>query len=55
MRGRGISPRTRSDAAMIDPKLLRSSAADVARNLARRGFTLDVTAFTALEERRHGV
>ena len=37
---------------MIDPKLLRSSAADVARNLARRGFTLDVTAFTALEERR---
>ncbi len=37
---------------MIDPKLLRSSTADVARNLARRGFTLDVSAFAALEERR---
>ena len=37
---------------MIDPKLLRSSAVDVARNLARRGFTLDVAAFEALEERR---
>ena len=37
---------------MIDPKLLRSSAADVARNLARRGYTLDVSAFTVIEERR---
>ncbi len=37
---------------MIDPKLLRSSPADVARNLARRGFTLDVNALSALEERR---
>ena len=37
---------------MIDPKLLRSSPAEVARNLARRGFTLDVNALTALEERR---
>jgi seryl-tRNA synthetase len=37
---------------MIDPKLLRSNPADVARNLARRGFVLDVNAFTALEERR---
>ena len=37
---------------MIDPKLLRSSAAEVARNLARRGFTLDVSVFAALEERR---
>jgi seryl-tRNA synthetase len=37
---------------MIDPKLLRSNPADVARNLARRGFMLDVNALTALEERR---
>jgi seryl-tRNA synthetase len=37
---------------MIDPKLLRSSTEEVARNLARRGFRLDVQAFAALEERR---
>jgi seryl-tRNA synthetase len=37
---------------VIDPKLLRSAPAEVAANLARRGFTLDVAAFTALEERR---
>ncbi len=37
---------------MIDPKLLRSGPADVARNLARRGFVLDVNALTALEDRR---
>ncbi len=37
---------------MIDPKLLRSAPAEVAANLARRGFTLDVAAFTQLEERR---
>jgi seryl-tRNA synthetase len=37
---------------MIDPKLLRSSPDDVARNLARRGFVLDVAALGALEERR---
>ena len=37
---------------MIDPKLLRASPAEVATNLARRGFTLDVNALTALEERR---
>jgi seryl-tRNA synthetase len=37
---------------VIDPKLLRSAPADVAANLARRGFTLDVAAFTKLEERR---
>jgi seryl-tRNA synthetase len=40
---------------MIDPKLLRSAPEEVARNLARRGFTLDVPAYNALEERRrHG-
>ncbi|MEJ0100570.1 MAG: serine--tRNA ligase [Pseudomonadota bacterium] len=37
---------------MIDPKLLRSAPAEVAANLARRGFKLDVAAFTQLEERR---
>jgi seryl-tRNA synthetase len=37
---------------MIDPKLLRQSAADVAANLARRGFEFDVDAYLALEERR---
>jgi seryl-tRNA synthetase len=37
---------------MIDPKLLRSDPEAVARNLARRGLTLDVSAFRALEERR---
>jgi seryl-tRNA synthetase len=37
---------------MIDPKLLRSDPDAVARNLARRGFTLDVEALKALEEQR---
>ena len=37
---------------MIDPKLLRSDPDTVARNLARRGFTLDVSALRALEEKR---
>lgn len=37
---------------MIDPKLLRSDPEAVARNLARRGHTLDVGAFRALEEKR---
>jgi seryl-tRNA synthetase len=37
---------------MIDPKLLRSAPEEVARNLARRGFTLDVQAWNALEEKR---
>ncbi len=37
---------------MIDPKLLRSDLEAVARNLARRGFKLEVDAFRALEERR---
>jgi len=37
---------------MIDPKLLRSDPEAVARNLARRGFTLDVAALRALEEKR---
>ncbi len=37
---------------MIDPKLLRTDSEVVARNLARRGYQLDVAAFQALEERR---
>ena len=37
---------------MLDSRLLRADASAVAANLARRGFTLDVTAFNALDERR---
>jgi seryl-tRNA synthetase len=37
---------------VIDPKLLRSDPEAVARNLARRGFSLDVEALKALEEKR---
>ncbi len=37
---------------MIDPKLLRQSADDVAANLARRGFKFDAAAYLALEEQR---
>jgi seryl-tRNA synthetase len=37
---------------MIDPKLLRQSAAEVAANLARRGFDFDADAYLVLEERR---
>ncbi|HEY5641835.1 MAG TPA: serine--tRNA ligase [Woeseiaceae bacterium] len=37
---------------MIDPKLLRNAAADVAANLARRGFRFDAAGYLALEERR---
>ena len=37
---------------MIDAKLLRSDPDTVARNLARRGFALDVTALRALDDKR---
>ena len=37
---------------MIDPKLLRQSTAEVAANLARRGFEFDAAAYLALDERR---
>jgi seryl-tRNA synthetase len=37
---------------VIDPKLLRSDPESVARNLARRGFRLDVEALKTLEEKR---
>jgi seryl-tRNA synthetase len=37
---------------VIDPKLLRTDPEAVARNLARRGYVLDVGALKALEEKR---
>ncbi len=37
---------------MIDPKLLRQSANEVAENLARRYFEFDADAYVALEEKR---
>jgi seryl-tRNA synthetase len=37
---------------MIDPKLLRQSANEVADNLARRGHAFDTQAYLALEEQR---
>ncbi len=37
---------------MIDPKLLRQSAADVAKGLARRGFKFDADTYLALEDKR---
>ena len=40
---------------MIDPKLLRNEPEAVARNLARRGFRLDVGALQALEDKRKPV
>jgi seryl-tRNA synthetase len=40
---------------VLDPKLLRSDISLVAAALARRGFVLDVGAFSALEEQRKSV
>jgi len=40
---------------VIDPKQLRSDPEAVARNLARRGYVLDVAALKALEEKRKPV
>ena len=40
---------------MIDPKTLRNDTAQVANNLARRGYVLDVDAFQALEAERKAV
>ncbi len=40
---------------MLDPRLLRSEPEVTARQLARRGFTLDVAALAALEERRKAI
>lgn len=40
---------------MLDPKLLRNGLEDTARQLARRGFELDVTRFATLETERQKV
>ena len=40
---------------MIDAKLLRQSATEVAKNLARRNFEFDANAYLLLEERRKAV
>ena len=40
---------------MLDPKLLRADIDNTAKRLAERGFTLDVDAFNALEEKRKGL
>jgi len=40
---------------MLDPKLLRSDLAGVARQLARRGFTLDTDTLQALEDQRKAI
>ncbi len=40
---------------MIDPKEIRSDIQEVAKQLARRGFTLDTKVLTALEDKRKGV
>ena len=37
---------------MLDPKLLRTDLENIAAQLARRGFTLDTAALSALEEQR---
>lgn len=37
---------------MLDPRLLRSQLDEVARRLARRGYTLDIAAIQALENQR---
>ena len=37
---------------MLDPKCLRSDIETTAERLASRGFSLDVDAFNALEEKR---
>ena len=40
---------------MLDIKLLRNNIDDVAAQLLRRGYTLDVEAFNALESQRKSV
>ena len=40
---------------MLDPRLLRSDLDNTAKQLARRGFTLDTAAIAVLEERRKAV
>ncbi|QXP84241.1 serine--tRNA ligase [Methylococcus sp. Mc7] len=40
---------------MLDPRLVRTQLEQTAQQLGRRGFSLDVEAFSALEERRKAV
>ena len=40
---------------MLDPRLLRNEVEETAAKLATRGFTLDVNAYTSLEEKRKGL
>ena len=40
---------------MLDPKLIRNDLEDVARQLARRGFTLDTAKLQALEQQRKDI
>ncbi len=40
---------------MLDPKLLRNQLDDVAEQLAKRGYKIDVAAINALEERRKSI
>jgi seryl-tRNA synthetase len=50
---RGARPApVQEEVPLLDAKLLRADTDGVARNLARRGFQLDVGAFRALEEKR---
>ena len=48
----GAVARRKAERAVIDPKLLRTDPDAVARNLARRGYVLDVAALQALEDKR---
>src|SRR5689334_6084904 len=52
LRGCAAKRRHPSEHCVIDPKLLRTDLPGVARQLARRGFALDVDAFQKLEDRR---
>ena len=52
MRKRGHANWRNGATAMLDIRQLRSDPQGVSANLARRGFTLDLEQFTALETRR---
>ncbi|MGD8558962.1 MAG: serine--tRNA ligase, partial [Gammaproteobacteria bacterium] len=40
---------------MLDPKLIRTELDHVAKQLARRGFALDIDTISALEEERKAI
>jgi len=50
-----LNQNKRLNAHMLDSKQLRTDTENVARNLARRGFVLDLAAFRSLEEHRKQV